>query len=130
MTRQKVRTLRHWRQRFDPNAEFVFRRPSTYGGVQYQPGDVIPDKLKAAKMRLQFMWRANRIELAEFETAPNGTPPDDTPPDDLLLPEGVTVERNSSWYDVTLADGTEQKVRGRDALEALLAQLWEGSDGD
>ena len=125
MTRQKVRTLRHWRQRFDPNAEFVFRRPCRYGGVQYQPGDVIPDVLKAAKMRLQFLWRANRIELAEFESAP-----DDTLPDDVLVPEGVSVQRRGSWYDVTLADGTEQKVRGKGALDALLAQLWEGKDGD
>ena len=40
-----LRKLRHWRQRFDPDATFIFRRSLRFNGIDYQPGDLVPQDL-------------------------------------------------------------------------------------
>ena len=65
--RRKVRTLRHWKQRFDKNAEFVWRRPLVYAGRAYRPGDSIPSDLGKNKTKLRRFWESKTIELAQFE---------------------------------------------------------------
>ncbi len=65
--RNRVRTLRHWKQRFDKNAEFVFRRTKKWTGREYLPGDPIPEELAANPAKLRRFWESNMIELAEFE---------------------------------------------------------------
>lgn len=65
--RRKVRSLRHWKQRFHRDAEFIWRRPVTYGGESCRPGDPIPDILMANKAKLRRFWESGTIELAQFE---------------------------------------------------------------
>ena len=65
--RRKVRTLRHWKQRFHKDAEFVWRRPVTYAGEGCRPGDLIPNTLMANKAKLRRFWESGTIELAQFE---------------------------------------------------------------
>ena len=65
MARPPLR-LRHWKQRFEPGARFVFRRLTRWGDRAYQPGDPIPEDLQQNTRRLRAMWDARRIELAEF----------------------------------------------------------------
>lgn len=65
--RTKVRTLRHWKQRFDKNAAFVFRRRIIYDGKQYKPGDAIPKVLQSNPTKLRRFWESKTIELALFE---------------------------------------------------------------
>ncbi len=65
--RRKVRILRHWKQRFDRNAKFVWRRSLIYSGERYWPGDPIPDLLAGNKAKLRRFWESGTIELAQFE---------------------------------------------------------------
>ncbi len=84
--RKKVRTLRHWKQRFHKDAEFIWRRSVTYGGESYGPGDPIPDTLMANKAKLRRFWESGTIELAQFEE-PNvltGQVKRSTPAEDML----------------------------------------------
>ena len=121
--------LRSWKQRYDPKAAFICRRRLRWGGLVYEPGNLIPDELAANKGKLRRFWEAGWIELAEFE-APNvatGQPvrtavegPESA---DLTLPDGASLEQRGSWYVLTMADGTESKVQGREAYHALLEEL-------
>ncbi len=65
--RRKVRILRHWKQRFHKDAEFIWRRSVTYSGKKYYPGDSIPDVLAGNKTKLRRFWESSTIELAQFE---------------------------------------------------------------
>jgi hypothetical protein len=61
-----MRNVRHWKQRFDPNAEFVWRKGVVYDNERVVYGQPISPKLKADKARLRRFWDARVIELAEF----------------------------------------------------------------
>lgn len=65
--RKKVRTLRHWKQRFKNNADFIWRRPVIWQGKAVKAGDPIPKSLAENKTKLRRFWEARVIELAEFE---------------------------------------------------------------
>jgi len=65
--RTKVRTLRHWKQRFDKNAEFIWRRPIIWQAKLVKAGDPIPEELQKNKTKLRRFWEARVIELAQFE---------------------------------------------------------------
>ena len=121
-----IRKLRHWKQRFDPDAEMVFRRASNYDGVQYNPGEKIPDALKNNKRKLQLMWDAKKIELAVFE-APASTVPPINPvpaePAEKTLPENYTLEQNGNWFNVTNPDGEKTKMLGKKKLAAYIESL-------
>lgn len=93
--RKQVRKLRHWKQRFNRNAEFIFRRQITYGNKIRKPGDPIPKELKDSPTKLRRFWESHTIELAEFED-PNVV----TGQVDSNLPDGVTVtpgKAHGSW---------------------------------
>ena len=64
---RKVRKLRHWKQRFDKNAKFIWRKPITWLGEQVTPGDPVPEDLENNPTKLRRFWEAHVIELAEFE---------------------------------------------------------------
>ena len=84
--RRIIRRLRHWKQRFDKNAEFIWRRPTIAGGVTYEAGSPIPDVLKNNPAKLRRFWEAKRIELADFE-APNvatGVVEEEPKPNDMI----------------------------------------------
>ena len=66
----KTRSLRHWKQRFNKNAKFVWRRSIVYAGIQTVVGKSIPKILADSPTKLRRFWESSVIELAEFE-APN-----------------------------------------------------------
>ena len=113
-----IRKLRHWKQRYDPNARFICRRRMRWGGRVYESGDPIPAQLATNKGKLRRFWEAGRIELAEFATS-GAAPRRDKP----RLPAGAALDRRGSWRIVTLADGTEQRANGLEAYRGLLAEL-------
>lgn len=90
---KKIRTLRHWKQRFHRNAKFVMRRKKTFGGKVYEPGDEIPAELQAHPTKLRRFWEAKVIELAEFE-APN-------------VATGKAAEKQDSAVDVAALSDAE-----------------------
>lgn len=114
--RKQIRKLRHWKQRFDRNAEFVFRRRKIWGAKTYEPGDPIPPELNDNPTKLRRFWESGTIELAEFDEP-------DVATGQVEYPDGVTVEKgNGSWFVVTTPDG-ETKVNGQGALDELIARL-------
>ena len=65
-----VSKLRHWKQRFDPDAQFIFRRDIVWGTDSYKVGDAIPQALADNKYKLRNFWESETIELAQFDPPP------------------------------------------------------------
>lgn len=123
---REVRKLRHWKQQWDKNATFIWRRPKTYAGELYMPGDPIPDELTKHPTKLRRFWESKIIELAEFEDPNVATGQVVSKADDL--PEGVTIEKGKgSWFIVTTTDESGEQaqvqVNGQKKLDALLVEL-------
>lgn len=59
------RRVRHWRERFDPDAEFVWLRRTKLTGERWvNPGDRV-DKALCPPGRLRTLWNTGRIALAD-----------------------------------------------------------------
>ena len=121
----QVRKLRHWKQRFDKNAKFIWRRAVKYGGKRVEIGSAVPEDM--APTKLKRFWEANIIELAEFE-APNvatGQRVEPAEPVGSELPEGVTVKPGKgSWFQVHVAgEDVVHRVNGKRALAKFLDEL-------
>ena len=55
---------RHYRQRFDPAAPMVFRRPVRTEGTTFGVGEPVPPEWSVPLLRR--LWRAERVEQALF----------------------------------------------------------------
>lgn len=66
---RKVRSLRHWKQQYDENAAFIWRKRTTWGNKTFEPGDKVPAKVieEMGRNKLRRFWEAAHIELAEFD---------------------------------------------------------------
>jgi len=86
-TGRKVRSLRHWKQQFDPNAAFIARKRLNLSEGVFEPGDLLSDEAVAAlgRTKLKRFWESNRIELALFE--PNKDVGMGTPELNIKTPE-------------------------------------------
>ena len=99
---RKVRKLRHWKQRFDEKAQFIWRKAITWQGKVVELGEPIPEELAASRTKLRRFWESGVIELAEFEepdvqTGQAPATPKDMKPADTLLGSDVldsTLEIN------------------------------------
>ena len=89
---QTIRKLRHWKQRYDPNAAFICRRRIQWSSRTYEPGSSIPDELTANKAKLRRFWEAGWIELAEFQAPDVAT----GQPAEPELSEEATLEQRGS----------------------------------
>ena len=121
---RKIRKLRHWKQRFDANARFVWRRETLFAGTTYEAGTEVPDDL-LSKIKLRRFWEAARIELYLFEDPNVATGASAEKSDELVIPEGVSVEKaKGSWYLVKIVgDEKDYKVNGKKQLAAFIAGL-------
>lgn len=141
-----VRKLRHWKQRFDKNAKFIWRRPIVFQGNKVREGDPIPQALENNPTKLRRFWESKVIELAEF-AAPNvatgQVPAEVTTYTEGQkvpwegLPAGVSIEKGKgSWFVITV--GAEvRKVNGVNNLTTAVAEIMQaaaeaddGQDGD
>jgi len=129
--RRQIRKVRHWKQRFDPEAEFIWRRAARVPGGSAAPGDRV-EKSAFPLRRLRKLWDAEWIELAEWEApdmrrrrlaaeARDGAEArGDVPPAGDVVVEYV----GGSWYEVRVAGAeASERVRGRKALAAKLRPL-------
>lgn len=67
---------RHWKQRWNPDAEFVFLKRLKLGieGHEFvQPGDPVPKAHPLIRNRLRRWWAAEIIGLADFEVKKTGS---------------------------------------------------------
>lgn len=148
MTKPKViRKLRHWKQQFDKNAAFIWRRRMLYRGTITVPGTPIPEFLANNRTKLRRFWESQVIELAEFD-APNvatGVVAEKRTyqTGDILsfedLPDDVVIEKGKgSWFAITRGTNVF-KVNGQANLDQAVEELREeakpaapadnGSDG-
>lgn len=67
MTMKRLRKLRHWKQQFDPNAKFIWRKNVLWEGAPIVPETEIPESLKNNPVKLKRFWEAGVIELYAFE---------------------------------------------------------------
>lgn len=120
----KVRKLRHWKQRFDKNAKFIWRKAVKWQGKSVELGSEIPEDLKNNRTKLKRFWEAQVIELAEFEEpnvltgqVPSKAPTKKTPADI------VTKEADRKWTVEGLEDTFVSKKKAlAAAAEALLTK--------
>ena len=108
----KLRTLRHWKQRFDSeHADFIFRRRLLFNGQVYEPGDVTPKELVENKGKLRRFWESGHIELADFDSEPKDESVD-----------GFKVVQRGIWYIIETPQG-QRKARGAKQFAKLIASL-------
>jgi len=127
--------MRHWKQRYSPDARLVFRKRMQLGacGVDMvHPGDEVTQEMKETfgRHRLRIWWEGGFLEIQEveeIETDPAGTPGEEVNEDDLTQEEiddaqpATNLEHvGAGWYDVTLQDGTVERVRGKVSAQLLL----------
>ena len=123
---RKVRTLRHWKQQYDKNAKFIFRRPVVYMGKQYHPGDPIPEALKNNKTKLYRFWDSGAIELAEFDESKGIVDEFGLDlPDGIEVPDDLSIEKGKgSWFTVNVKDRDQPlKFNGKGRLAEFIVQL-------
>lgn len=140
--------LRHWKQRWNPTADLVFTKRMRLGLTAEVPfvnaGDPVPkDHPRLNRARLKRWWDAGYLALANwvdpmearrkaavldgdgpevFDPRAKGTVVLD-PRIDMVQPlDSHFRHTGRGWFEVTLPDGTTQKVRGQAAALALLEE--------
>lgn len=103
------RIVRHWKQKFDPSASFIFTRGTKLEDGLALVGSTVPEYLRLKSHRMKIWWNANRIALRDWDYA-LGIPKEPELPYDSL---------GGAWF--LFPDG--EKVHGKKALEAKLASL-------
>ena len=115
--RKPIRKLRHWKQQFEPNAKFVWRRAMRWNKHDFVAGEPVPEWLQEQLgRRLRRFWESNMIELAEF-AEPNsltGLPPD--PPPDPPEEQDAVADGEASNSD-DKPRKRKRKRRSRHAAE-------------
>ncbi len=69
---RKGQRLRHWKQCFSPNAEFVWAKYTLFNGVPTVPGVALPSELASKQNKVRRLWDSGFIKLAHFD-APDVT---------------------------------------------------------
>lgn len=66
----RLPAVRHWKMRFDPRpqTEYVWARPRVFGGVRVNAGDPV-DRSKIKLARLQALWQARFVRIANWDPA-------------------------------------------------------------
>ena len=92
-----IRKLRHWKQQYDKNACFVWRRDVHWDAdTDFKKGEPVPDGL-INPVKLRRFWESQWIELLEFEevNVVTGRPepvPEPEQPNTAPDPEPVVIE--------------------------------------
>ena len=100
---------RHWKQRFQPGARYIFRKRGNWYGVTYEVGARIPQELQDDYRRLRRAWDTRLIELEIFDPVHvnSGQP---------ITIAGAIAKLDEDDPTLWLADGRARV----DAIEALL----------
>lgn len=118
-TQRRFGARRHYKQRWDPNAEFVWRRRcllrSELEEPYTAPGDRV-DKNQLASGKLRMLWNAGYIELADW------TPPEDRRHATPKRARAVLHDDGGGWYTLEVAGQRAERIRGRKAMEAFVVE--------
>ncbi len=111
---KKISATRHWKQTFDKNADYVWRRVVNLGKVKSVLGDPIPDSIKKSRVKLLRFWNAGIIERADFEAPDVGTgrvakPKQDAAPDYSKM-TGKAMDALLEEQDIEIEGWGDMKV--------------------
>ena len=121
--------IRHWKQRFDMSAKLMFltRRKFAMSPTGFmERGQEVTEEMKQAlgRHRLKMWWRAGWIGLADFSPTASRPQADPVPaqPDPVSVEEtaGSVKHLGGGWYDVTLPNGSVDRVHGKVSAQLLL----------
>lgn len=123
--------LRHWKQRWDPDAPLKFMKRLRMGDNPDKPfvypGELVTDEMreKMGLARLRRWWDAGVLERADFDpTVRGGVGEVKAAP---VVPRKSfavhIVPASKGWYEVTAGDREPVKVRGKKKAEALANEL-------
>jgi hypothetical protein len=121
-TTRPIRSLRHWKQRFDRGAKFIWRRAITWKGKPVVPGAVIPKELADNPTKLKRFWESSTIELAQFE-APDVSTGRLPGKADTVVPksaEDLLIKHANLWEVI----GHPVKLRTKKEAVAIAEQLF------
>lgn len=113
-----VRSLRHWKQRFDPGAQFIWRRAVIWNGEKVKLGSPVPQALLDQPTKLRRFWESSTIELAQFE-APDVQTGEVTPAAPKVAPEDLIAKEGNAWT----VQGFDKKLRTKKEALAKAAEL-------
>jgi len=71
---KRVRRLRHWKQRFDKDAAFIWRTSKLFAGKMTEPGAPLDAEFvnnPRNRNKIRSLWEAGMIELAQFDQVVN-----------------------------------------------------------
>lgn len=118
--KRSPRRLRHWKQRYNKNAKFIWSRDVVYSGQEFEAGDVIPDGL-VTPIKLRRLWESRWIQLADFDApdvftgnvAKDEKVEEESPEDENAESEDENAEEepseDDSWLDGEAEDGYDNQ---------------------
>lgn len=116
-----IRRNRHWKQRFNEDADFVWRRTVKFGGQVFHAGDPVDKALfggdaRLRRVKLLRFWHSHAIELANFEGRDAAT-------GEVVNSEVPrVVARVGPWYTVAHR-GQVHRALGKKKLASLMEEL-------
>jgi len=126
--------LRHWKQRWDPNAPLKFMKRLRMGDdpkkPYVNPGELVTDeqRQKLGVNRLRRWWDSGVLERADFDPTVRGGVSEDAPKSTPSVPRktvAVHIEKGEGRgnYLVNVGDDEPIKVRGKKKAENLANEL-------
>jgi hypothetical protein len=118
-------TMRDWRQTFDPDAEFVYRKRRKFAHEPSgftEPGALVSEQARTAlgAHKLKMWWRAGWIQLADQVKVKPLT--EDSP-------EQAIRHLGAGWYDVTVGGNVVRCRTLKKAHEILKGPAVENASG-
>jgi hypothetical protein len=116
------RFVKHWRDVWEPESDFVFLRKLANFSLDPRgyvlPGDPVTPEIRAAlgEERLRVWWKGRTVATKDYAIQVGIRQSKSAPETAQYTATG------RGWFQVRLADGTIQKVRGRENAEKLLAK--------
>lgn len=103
--------IRHWKQHFSPDHEFVYRRRLNLGNGAFSAPGMDVDKATVSASKLRSLWRAGFIEIKDWR-----------PLQEVMRDRPAVEPRGQGWYFVHWK-GQTHRVRGQEAVDALVSEL-------
>lgn len=104
-------TMRHWKQHFCADAEFVYRKRLNLGGGEWSSKGSPVDKAALGPKKLRRFWDSNVIEIANWR-----------PLNVIQRDEPAVEPRGQGWYFIHWR-GITHRARGQGEVDALVARL-------
>jgi hypothetical protein len=117
-----VRRLRHWKQRFQKDADFIWNKAVMWQGTQVKIGDKIPDILSNNTNKVRRFWEAGVISLMDFSEPDVLTGQVPVDPADVVVTGDLIKHSDRSWavegFDETYTSKKKAQAAVDDWMDA------------